>query len=156
MTDERSPAAEAAPPGSDALRLVEAERARAQATRVVFTGLGSACVGLAVLGVFLPLLPTTPFLLLAAACFARSSPAHYERLLAHPRFGPLIRDWRAHGTIPPRAKGLAVGLVIATFATSIAFATGETWLRVALAALGASLVVYLLRLPTRHEASPLG
>lgn len=133
----------------DAVRLVADERERSRASRAVFTGLGGTCVGLAVLGVFLPLLPTTPFLLLAAACFARSSPAHYGRLLAHPRFGPLIRDWRAHGTIPRRAKILAVSLVIATFASSIAFGTSEAWLRALLGAIGAALVVYLVRLPTR-------
>jgi len=133
----------------DAARLVAIERERARSTRVVFRGLGSTCVGLAVLGVFLPLLPTTPFLLLAAACFARSSPERYARLLAHPRFGPLIRDWRAHGTIPRRAKVLAVALVITTFASSIAFATREPSLQALLGALGTALVVYLLRLPTR-------
>lgn len=154
MGDDRATVRSVTPIDASGLRVVEVQRARvgASAPLFVYTGLGSACVGLAVIGVFLPLLPTTPFLLLAAACFARSSPAHYERLLAHPRFGPLIRDWRAHGTIPRRAKFLAVPLVIATFGSSIAFGTSEAWLRGGLALLGAGLIVYLLRLPTRPAA----
>jgi uncharacterized membrane protein YbaN (DUF454 family) len=58
-------------------------------------------------GIVLPLLPTTPFVLLAAACFARGSPRWEAWLLGHPRLGPLVRDWRLRGVIPWRAKLLA-------------------------------------------------
>lgn len=83
-------------------------------TRTVFLALGWLFVGLAVAGVALPVLPTTPFLIVAAACFARSSPRLEARLLADPRFGPLLADWRARGAIPVRAKlfafaGMAAG-----------------------------------------------
>ncbi len=69
---------------------------------------GSASIAAAVAGVFLPLLPTTPFLLVAAWCFARSSPRLDAWLRAHPRFGPLIRDWEERGAVPAKAKALAV------------------------------------------------
>jgi uncharacterized membrane protein YbaN (DUF454 family) len=65
-------------------------------------------VGLAAVGVVVPGLPTTPLLLLAAACFARSSPRLHARLLANPVFGPLIREWQETRTVPVRAKVIAI------------------------------------------------
>lgn len=77
----------------------------------VYRGLGLLCVVLGIIGAVLPLLPTTPFLLLAAYFFARSHPEWEARLLAHPKAGPAIRAWRDHGAIPLVAKRLATGLM---------------------------------------------
>ena len=74
---------------------------------------GLACVGAAIVGVALPLVPTTPFLLLAAFAFARSSPRLHAWLLGHKRFGPLITNWREHGAISPRTKLVSVGVMAA-------------------------------------------
>lgn len=71
--------------------------------------LGGGLVAIGLVGAVLPVLPTTPFLILAAACFARSSPRLEAWLLNHRHFGPPLRDWRRHGAIPPRAKRLACG-----------------------------------------------
>lgn len=98
-------------------------------------------------GAFLPLLPTTPFLLLAAACFARSSPAFHRRLLANRVFGPYLAQWRREHTIPRDAKRKAYGLVVVSFAISIAL-VDAVWLRGVLVVLGVLLLVLLLRLPT--------
>jgi len=68
---------------------------------------GTLALVTGVVGIFLPLLPTTPFVLLAAFCFARGSPRWEAWLLAHPRFGPLVHDWRERHAIPLRAKQLA-------------------------------------------------
>lgn len=73
----------------------------------LFCGLGFLALGL--IGIFLPILPTTPFLLVAAACFARSSTRLESWLLSHPVFGSLLRDWRERGAIPVRAKYMALG-----------------------------------------------
>ncbi len=107
---------------------------------LLFTGLGAA-------GAFLPVLPTTPFLLLAGACFARSSPAFHRRLLANHVFGPYVAQWQRDRTVPRDAKRKAYGLVVVTFAVSVAVVDG-TWLKGVLAGLGIALLGFLAWLPT--------
>lgn len=80
--------------------------------------LGLMSVGLGLLGVVLPLLPTVPFILLAAFCFARSSERLHTWLVTHPTFGPLIENWQKNGAIEPRAKRLATVSIAAVFALS--------------------------------------
>ena len=77
---------------------------RSTTMRAIYLALGLFFVALGFVGAFLPVLPTTPFLILAAACFARSSRRLETWLLEHPRFGPLLRDWRLRGAIPKKAK----------------------------------------------------
>jgi len=72
--------------------------------RFVFLAIGFLCVGLGVLGAFLPLLPTTPFLLIALWAFSRSSRRFHHWLYTHPRFGPRLQAWNEHGVIPVRVK----------------------------------------------------
>jgi len=121
--------------------------------------LGWTALGLGIAGIPLPLLPTTPFLILAAACFARSSPELHRRLLAHERLGPYLRQWREDRSVPPRAKRRALVLVAITFAISIAL-VDRTPLRIALALLGLGLLVFLARLrtaaPPRSAPETLG
>lgn len=83
--------------------------------RVIYLVLGLACVALGFIGAFLPVLPTTPFLILAAACFARSSPRLENWLLLHPLFGPTLRAWRERGVIPRKAKLMALAGIIVGF-----------------------------------------
>lgn len=82
--------------------------------KLLWMMLGVFSVGAALAGVVLPLVPTTPFLLLAAFAFARSSPRLEAWLLNHPRFGPLILDWRMEGAIGRRSKAVAVATMAAT------------------------------------------
>jgi uncharacterized membrane protein YbaN (DUF454 family) len=119
--------------------------------RAVLLVLGFVFVGLAALGVVLPLLPTTPFLLLAAGCFARSSARFYRALLGNRIFGPLIRDWREHGAIPRRAKILAITLMLSVMTATALFAIPHPAGQIALLGFGVGLSVWLWRLPTRES-----
>jgi len=121
--------------------------------RWLLLGAGFLFVGLAALGVILPLLPTTPFVLVAAACFARSSPRFYKWLLANRVFGPLITDWRAHGSIPLRAKILAVTLIVLVGGSSILFVVEPVWLQILIAAILLSVITWLLSRPTSRPAA---
>lgn len=87
--------------------------------RILWVTFGFVALGLGVLGVALPLLPTVPFLLLAAFCFARSSERLHDWLVTHPRFGPPIADWNTHGAIRRPAKYLASASILAAFALSV-------------------------------------
>jgi uncharacterized membrane protein YbaN (DUF454 family) len=109
---------------------------------------GTAALALGFLGIFLPLLPTTPLLLLAAACYVRVSPRAYRWLVANRLFGPVIREWRARRTVPARAKWTGVLLVFAAFAASAILVPSSTYGHVAQFVLGSSLIVFLAALPT--------
>ena len=119
---------------------------------VVLKGLlivaGSLSLALGVLGIFLPLLPTTPFLLLAAACYVRSSEALYRRLLANRYLGPYIRSYREGRGLPLGAKVATIALLWVVISLSAAFATGSWVLRGVLLLIAAGVTTYLLTLPT--------
>lgn len=72
--------------------------------RIAYLSAGIVSVALGAIGAFLPLLPTVPFLILAAFCFARSNPVWEQRLLNHPRYGATLRAWREKGVVGRRAK----------------------------------------------------
>lgn len=115
--------------------------------RALWLGGGVTALALGILGLFLPLLPTTPFVLLAAFCFTRGSPRWERWLLAHPRFGPLVRDWRARRAIPLRAKRLAWTMM----AVSSAWAAWALPARVGWipAVCCTAVAVWMARLPSR-------
>lgn len=98
--------------------------------RFVWAGLGTLCVALGVIGAFLPLLPTVPFLLLATFLFANSSPRLHTWIVSHPRFGPVIEDWSRSGAIRPRAKRLATLSIAAVFTLSLVLGVGTTILAI--------------------------
>ncbi len=95
------------------------ERAHRRLPRLAWLAAGSLCLAAGVIGIVLPLLPTTPFLLLAAFCFGRGSQRVHDWLLAHPRLGPPIEAWRRYGAISRRSKILAAAAMAAAFGASI-------------------------------------
>ncbi len=95
---------------------VEAHAAAGLDRRLLLRILGGAAGAAALAGVFVPLLPATPFALAAAWAFARSSPRLEARMLSHPRFGPPIRAWRERRAIPRRAKAAAAVSLSASWA----------------------------------------
>jgi len=122
---------------------------RSPSLRVLFIVLGSLCVALGIAGIFLPVLPTTPFMLLAAAFYARASSRFYNWLVNTPAFGPAILEWREYRAIPYRIKWIAISLIIITFAISVIYFSAHPYLPWGLLLLGAGLVLWLWRIPSR-------
>ena len=118
---------------------------------ILFLLLGSA-------GLVLPVLPTTPFILLAAWCFARSSEKWHQRLLANETFGPIIDNWERNRCIAKRTKIVAVSMMVIAGSASITFAMEDYRLRLATLVLMLIGGVTVLRLKTcpdcEEEASP--
>ncbi|HPF15647.1 MAG TPA: YbaN family protein [Planctomycetota bacterium] len=110
--------------------------------------------GLAFLGALLPLVPTTPFLLLAGICFARSSPAMHQRVLQAPIFGKYLRQWDREHTVPKDAKYKAWFVIALSFGFSI-YVVDRIALRVMLIVLALVLAVVIARLPEVRAAEPV-
>ncbi|MFA5665199.1 YbaN family protein [Castellaniella sp.] len=116
--------------------------------RFLYTTLGSVALGLGFLGIFLPLLPTTPFLLLAAFCYLRGSARMHAWLMSHPVLGPYIRDFQEGRGIPLQSKCIALALMWPSLAVS-AWIMPVAWARWLLLIPGIGVSIYLWRLPTR-------
>ncbi|WP_413491510.1 DUF454 family protein [Morganella psychrotolerans] len=119
-------------------------------TRLLLLLSGWIAVVLATLGVVLPLLPTTPFLLLAAWCFSRSSPRFHHWLLYRSWFGGYIRHWQEHKGLPRKAKRRAVIVILMTFAVSL-WLVKLIYIRLLLLVILACLLIFMLRLPETEE-----
>lgn len=105
--------------------------------RHLWTGAGLAFVAIGAVGAFLPLLPTVPFLLLAAFCFAKGNPAWEQRLLDHPKYGPALRQWRERRAISRRAKKAAlVAMAISVGITALT--AGWPWVLIPAAVMAIS------------------
>jgi len=116
------------------------------AKRILLKVTGTFFVGLAVLGAALPLLPTTPFLLVAAACYAKSSPRLHQMLLDNKVFGPLIYHWQESRSIPKKAKIISLATIV-VFSSWSVFMLENIYLKLLVIALVVGPIIFIARLP---------
>ena len=112
---------------------------------------GTIALLLGIAGAFLPVLPTTPFILLAAACYAKASERFHQRLLNHPTFGPTIRNWEQYRSIAPRTKKVAITMMTLSIGASIYVVREHLWLQLLLATIALSVGTWMWRLPEHTD-----
>ena len=112
---------------------------------------GSLSVALGVIGIFFPVLPTTPFLLLAAFCYARSSERFYHWLLNNRWFGAYIHNYREGRGIPLTEKILAISSLWLTIGFSVLFVVQVMWVKLLLLAIAVGVTIHLVRIKTLRK-----
>ena len=125
-------------------------RKRPSLRQALLVAAGLLALGLGLIGVVLPGLPTTPFVVLAAACFARASPRLHCWLTQHRFLGPMVRDWEAHRSLPLRVKWIAISMMGAMVLLSAWQLGGRPWLQGTVLALGLVGAWVVWRIPTRR------
>lgn len=114
---------------------------------------GFISLGVGIIGIFLPLVPTTPLILLAAACFLKSSPKLYYWLTKHKTFGTYIKNYLQSGRIPAKSKPYSIAIVWICISISAYFAE-SLWLRILLLLIAGGVSIHLLLLKTTESADP--
>jgi uncharacterized membrane protein YbaN (DUF454 family) len=115
--------------------------------RALLIATGTLCVGLGVIGIFLPLMPTTVFLLLAAACYARSSERFYIKLINNRFLGHYIRSGREGGGMRRRDKAITLVMLWVGIIATMIWSAESTWLRLVLIGIALGVTVHVARLP---------
>lgn len=119
--------------------------------QAAYVAAGLVCVAVGLVGIVVPILPSTGPFICAAWCFSRSSPRLERWVLNLPTVGPLVRDYRAGLGMPMRAKWVAIGSIVVACAVSAAVALDATWARALVIALGAIGCAVVWRVPTRID-----
>jgi len=119
--------------------------------RIFLITVGSLSLGVGVLGIFLPLLPTTPLLLLAAACYVRSSDRLYHWLITHKHFGPYIRNYREGNGIPLKAKIIGVSLLWISMLFTIIFVVPLVSIKILLFLIASYFTWFILKQKTLEK-----
>ena len=110
---------------------------------------GSVSVGLGIIGIFLPVLPTTPFLLLAAFCYSRGSSVLHQKLIQNPILGDYIRNYQEGNGIPLAQKIISISFLWLTIGGSILFVKPALWLSLLLLAIASGVTIHLVRVKTK-------
>jgi uncharacterized membrane protein YbaN (DUF454 family) len=116
----------------------------------LYIAAGWLCLGLGFLGIFVPLLPTTPFALLAAFCFSRSSTRLYHCLLAQKTFGPIIRNWNQHGVIQPHIKWVSIAMILLMIGYPVLFGPLVLGIKLALIVIATCVIGFIWTRPSQR------
>ena len=116
--------------------------------KILLAILGSVSLALGIMGVFLPVLPTTPFLLLSAALYMRSSQRLYDWLMSHKHLGPYIKNFREHKALPLRVKIVSVTMVWATLLYCAFVVAKEWWMSIMFIAIATGVTIHILSYKT--------
>jgi hypothetical protein len=122
---------------------------RTTAKRRLLIGAGTLCTGLGIIGIFIPLLPTTPFLLLAAACYMRSSERFYQWLINNRIFGAYVRNYIEGRGMPIRIKIFTILLLWLTIGLSITFGVQNIVIRIVLICIAIGVTVHIVLIRKR-------
>ena len=112
---------------------------------LIFCGAVSFLLG--IIGIFLPIMPTTPFIILSAACWARASPRFHRWLHQHRYFGPMIQNWENNGAVPRKAKFFAIGMMTFSCLLLLWRFPEQWWVAAGVAAVCLASAVWMWRLP---------
>jgi uncharacterized membrane protein YbaN (DUF454 family) len=123
---------------------------RTTAKRRLLIGAGTLCTGLGIIGIFIPILPTTPFLLLAAACYMRSSERFYQGLINNGIFGAYVRNYIEGRGIPIRIKVFTILLLWLTIGLSITFGVQNTIIRIVLICIAIGVTAHIVLIKKRN------
>ncbi len=120
-----------------------------RSVRWLLISVGTACLIFGLMGIVVPILPTTPFLLLAAACYVRSSKRFYDRLMNNRVFGAYLRNYREGLGIPLKFKVFTITMLWLTIAITIIFFAQELWLRALLLIVAAGVAIHIAKIRNR-------
>jgi uncharacterized membrane protein YbaN (DUF454 family) len=113
-------------------------------SNIIYILLGFITLLLGVIGIFLPILPTTPFLLLSAFLFSKGSERLHRWLLEQPKIGPMILSWEKHKVISPKSKVLATIMIVTLFSYTIIYVSVANWIKVIVALSGVCVLLFIL------------
>ncbi len=120
-----------------------------------YTVLGHLFVVIGGIGVVIPVLPTTPFIILAFACYMRGSMRFRKKILRNQTFGPLVRNWKKYGSIPVRAKVFAICMIMVSMGFSM-YVVPLPSIRIVLVVVGICVSAYILTRPSQHVERKAG
>ncbi len=120
-------------------------------SNALFIFFGFLALTLGVIGIFLPLLPTTPLLILSAYCFSKGSEKLHAWLLSRPKIGPMIKDWEENKIIRPKAKFLSTVMITLLFGYTLIFVNVAWWIKVFSTLIGVCVLTFILTRKSRLD-----